>query len=204
MLRRGASKWARLLCVLAVAVLASASAEVPAFAAESPVALSLVPDTGSLPVAWLTWLQGAQGLVPFPSATVTVHNASCPTGSAEPSCVDWDGTTATLYYDQAAVIPEERRATLLHECGHIYDHLAMPEEARAKWLQVMQEQRPWRTTPNSPHEQFAEAYSMMARGFTFAKAQRYGEFGGYDFNPTRKQYRRIAILLQHQAALLRH
>ena len=49
----------------------------------------------------------------------------------------------------------------LHELGHRFDY-RMPGWVRDRFRALIGDARPWRATPNSPMEQFADAYSLCA------------------------------------------
>jgi hypothetical protein len=170
---------------LAAAIAAALVAAAPAHAVNLAT-----PDGQAIPF-YQRWVDAAK--VPTPDATVVIRPTGCPFGE-EPACT-WP--LGPIHFDHAGVAwssdhPAEVRGTLLHELGHQYDYL-MPERARARFARIMRDARPWRTSPNSPHEQFAEAYAHCGLGGKAAR--RYG-LGGYDYSPSVRQRRAACRLIR--------
>jgi hypothetical protein len=99
------------------------------------------------------WVDKA--LVPTPDAVISVVEEPCP--FAESSACTQEGTL-TIW-----IGPEAGRAVFLHELGHQFDYLEMDEAERDGFRRLARERREWRSPPNSPHENFAEAYALCAR-----------------------------------------
>jgi hypothetical protein len=57
---------------------------------------------------------------------------------------------------------------------------------------LMHDARPWRSPPNSPHEQFAEAVRLCAISVRWL--DRYGL--AYGYSPTRFQHRKVCRWLE--------
>jgi len=91
---------------------------------------------------------------------------------------------------------EARRHELLHELGHRFDY-RMPDWARNGFRKIMRERRAWRSAPNSPHERFADAYSICARS---PKRLPASYSSGFGYDPSNSQHRRVCRLIG-QAAL---
>lgn len=91
---------------------------------------------------------------------------------------------------------------MLHELGHVADYTALTDVERALIATSMGDTLPWRqNSDNSPHERFAEAYSVCARHWRQAATrsrwrsialdgENFARVGaGYQYNPTRRQFR---------------
>lgn len=112
------------------------------------------PESGTS-YPYQQWVDEAR--VPTPDTTVTVIEAHCPYSVNRPDCT-WDG--GPIYFVPGSSTP---RAVFLHELGHTFDYIAMTDEARADFLGLRHDPRPWFSPPNSPNEQFAEGFSICAR-----------------------------------------
>ena len=86
------------------------------------------------------------------------------------------------------------RHDLYHEMGHLYDYFVLTEATRQRFLSLRQDRRPWRSAPNSPHEQFAEAYAFCATGRAPLFAGRV--LGGYGYTPSLRAHKRICALIR--------
>lgn len=51
-----------------------------------------------------------------------------------------------------------------HETGHQFDYTRLDDGERKRFRRAIRDDRPWHSSPNSPHEQFAEAYMVCALG----------------------------------------
>lgn len=154
-------------------------------------AISIVRPDGSADARYQQWVDRAHAPMPH-LAAVTVDPAPCPDiGGA---CTGADH----LIFANAALAggPVNARGGFLHELGHLFDYTA-PRLNRARFLRIMRDRRPWRWAPNSPHEQFAEAYALCALGGKLAR--RYGT-GGYAFEPNRKQLKAVCRLIRSSRA----
>lgn len=96
--------------------------------------------------------------------------------------------------------------TLRHELSHMYDYHHLSDAARQRFAGIMGDSRSWNDTPdrdaNPPlSELFAEAMAMYGSGYSpYNKRKRRSgrtsnrpgyEGGGYDFMPTRQQWRQL-------------
>lgn len=89
----------------------------------------------------------------------------------------------------------EDRAVLWHELGHQFDYSVLSEAHRDKFRALIRDTRPWRSPPNSPHEQFAEAYRWCALNPAARRLPRLGAFK-FGYHPTGRLHRRICLLIQ--------
>lgn len=149
-------------------IAAAALAATAAMAAAPTPATTLGGNHPRLP-QMQAWVASAAKHVPLPAGRVEVS-------------LDARGGRAFVRIGEAKVNlnPDSDRATVLHELGHVYEH-RMPAWARDAFLEeVMAEERDfWAPGGNSPHEQFAEAYSIAARGYTSTTGPRYIGYGLY-------------------------
>jgi hypothetical protein len=126
-----------------------------------------------------------------PTAATRVRLRVGPTPCPEGACA-----FATRPYPTIWVRPDwTDRLTLYHELGHVFDYVTLGDDTRSAFRSIVHDRRAWRSAPNSPHEQFAEAYSLAARfGRRWRRARRYR--GGYGYSPTRRQYLRVIRLIR--------
>lgn len=85
-----------------------------------------------------------------------------------------------------------RRRDFRHELGHQFDYFVMTDEARERFLAIMRDDRAWRSTPESPHERFAEAWRLCAA--TRRLPQYYNAAYGLKLTP--RQFRRLCALIR--------
>lgn len=103
----------------------------------------------------------AAALEPIPNPTpAIVYGDATPCAGQGETCT---GPGQPIYTSGNTL---DRRARL-HEYGHHFDYLLGEDAAaagvRARFARITGNQaRPWRTSPNSPHEQFAETYRACA------------------------------------------
>jgi hypothetical protein len=137
----------RLVVVLAVLLLA------PAAGAHT---MLLRDDGTTMGGPWQQWVDRAR--VPTPDVTVRVSFTN-PAAGPDVAYI-WPGDT-TIYVPKPDLITPE---LLLHEIGHIYDVMYLRDSERAAIMQrVLHRPGAWREgPPDSPHEQFAEAYAVEA------------------------------------------
>jgi hypothetical protein len=166
---------ARLL-VAAVVLLAYA----PAAQAEA----TIVNPDGSQNVAYQRALDASR--MPSPDVVVTVHRETCPDASGVACAISRDVYLGTSF--------EPNR--FLHEMGHQFDYSAT-DTMREAFEEATHDSRPWRTAPNSPNEQFAEAYRICARwgGRTPFLAQT----AGYDFRVLASRQPVVCRIIQDEA-----
>src|SRR3954467_11552024 len=163
-----------LLTVLALVVL-SAPAE----------AVTLVSPTGDGRIArFQTWANAA--VVPTPAGVVDLVLDSCPVDVSD-GCI-MHGAPPTIFLGPTV----RDRPILLHELGHAFDAQRMTPADRVAFEAIFRDRRVWRSPPNSPHERFAEAYSLCARHPRIRRA--YTAAYGYRVTPHR--HRRVCALIQ--------
>jgi len=133
------------------------------------------------------WADSAR--VSTPRVVVRLHRSSCP-GRPEPACVI--GTDVWL--SPAAGSAGLARSLFLHELGHVFDG-RMPEWARTDFRRLIRDRRPWRSAPNSPHEQFAVAYELCAEGERVERGMQYG----YGYSPRPAAHRAACRLIRRVA-----
>ena len=122
------------------------------FCSSAQGATVISPESGtSRP--YQRWVNRAR--VPTPPIAVTVIGEPCPTGLGR-SCTSPDGP---IYIAPSELHP---RHAFYHELGHKFDYTVMTDDGRAAFEALQGDARPWRSSPNSPHEQFAEGYSICA------------------------------------------
>jgi hypothetical protein len=157
----------------------------------TPHAVTLVTPDGRAAQPYQRWADAANA--PTPDTQIVLEPSGCP-DREEPGCT-WPG--GPIHFDRDAILalsdhPVEVRGEFLHELGHQVDY-AMPQRTRERFLHVMGYTWPWRSSANSNHERFAEAYSRCAVG---GKAARRLPRGGYDYIPTKRQQRAVCRLLR--------
>ena len=91
---------------------------------------------------------------PMPDPPPPVIAAGCP-GDVLKSCT---GPGQPIY------LATTDRRDYWHEMGHQFDYTRLDDGERNRFRRAIREQRPWVSSPNSPHEQFAEAYTVCALG----------------------------------------
>src|SRR3954452_7394432 len=169
------------LGVLAIALLALALA----LGAPSAHALQLLSSSNDPEVArFQTWVDAAA--MPTPPLNLYVVLDSCPVAISD-GCIVHE-PQATVYLGSFV----RDRATVLHEVGHAFDATEMTDPDRAAFQAIFRDTRPWRAPPNSPHERFAEAYSLCARH----PAVRRTYAGAYGYRVTPAQQRRVCGLIR--------
>lgn len=137
------------------------------------------------------WVDGAK--VPTPDLTLAVVPEGCP-GREEPACT-WEGGPIYLARGWAD------RGTFLHELGHQFDYVVMSDAARDRFRQIIGDERPWRSSPNSPHEKFAEAFNYCARFGDDVSRKEHRQVvlrlgGGYLYRPYYRVHRQACALIR--------
>jgi hypothetical protein len=93
------------------------------------------------------------------------------------------------------------RRIYLHELGHHVDYAISEADPFRYRFRELIDYRPWRTSPNSPHEKFAEAYSLCARKdpakVTLWWLRR--DFG-YDYRPSVRTHRKVCRTIENAMA----
>src|SRR3954467_4806022 len=168
------------LGVLAGALLALALAAPSAYALQ----LLSTSDDGAQVARFQTWVDAAA--MPTPPVNLYVVLESCPVATSD-GCIVHE-PQATVYLGSFV----QDRATLLHEVGHAFDATEMTDADRAAFQAVFRDTRAWRSPPNSPHERFAEAYSLCARHPAIRRAYT----GAYGYRVTPAQQRRVCGLIR--------
>jgi hypothetical protein len=108
------------------------------------------------------------------------------------------------------------RSVYLHELGHHVDYL-IPESDpfRYRFRELIGDMRPWRGTqtvdgqiewqPNSPHEKFAEAYSLCSRRDPAKVTLRWLRWDyGYDYRPSVQTHRKVCRTIENATARYPH
>ena len=142
-------------------------------------------------------------MAPSPPTVVTVHRELCP-GTGGRACAMVD--SPDIYVAGDADWPwneaNTRKDALLHEVGHTLDRpwTGFSDAARDEFRALIGDDRPWRTSPDSPHEKFAEAWRLCALGV----ADRSGPdvFGGYDYRPSLEVHLQVCALIAREGAAL--
>ena len=170
------------LGVLAIAVLALALGS----ALTPPAhALQLLSTDHSAEVArFQTWVDASA--MPTPPVSLNVVLESCPVAISD-GCIVGE-PRATVYLGSFV----QDRPTLLHEVGHAFDATEMTDADRAAFQALFHDTRAWRSPPNSPHERFAEAYSLCARRPAIRRAYT----GAYAYRVTPRQQRRVCGIVR--------
>src|SRR4051794_23284998 len=164
------------LCVAALVALALAS---------SAQALTIVSPSGDPRIArFQAWADTSA--VPTPQGQVDLVLSSCPVAISD-GCI-YHGAPPTIFLGPTV----RERPTLLHELGHAFDTQRMTSADRAAFEGIFGDRRPWRTAPNSPHERFAEAYSLCARHTKLRKAY----YAAYGYTVTPKRHREVCSLIR--------
>lgn len=165
-----------------------------AFATPAHAGTTLIASDGSeRPEPYQSWVDASR--VPTPDARIALHLAPCPFNPAR-SCANPQGWIF-LYTEHAE---GTWKWAFLHELGHHFDYNHMTNGARLRFRRIIAERRAWRSSPNSPHEQFAEAWSQCARSdrWLFGYESRYAESPeyAYRYRPTLEQHRRVCALVR--------
>lgn len=131
------------------------------------------------------WIDQAQ--VRAPQGAIDLQMAPCPLAPAR-SCAIVG--THRIYLNPN----RQDRVSFLHEIGHVFDH-EMPEWKRGWFMGIMGiEGRGWRSPPNSPNEQFAEAWALCARH----KRIRDVFLGAYEYTVEPEQHRHVCRLIDKE------
>lgn len=130
--------------------------------------------------------------MPVPSG-VTIIPTRCPaslSASQESACTYSGGP---IYIADEA---PHYRQTLRHEYGHHVDYQldedpALAARVRGRFMALLDLKGAWRNPPNSPHEKFAEAWSLCDQRIPW-----WGVLGGYNYQATRRVHRKVCALLR--------
>lgn len=149
------------------------------------------PD-GRVAQPYQRWADAAK--VPTPNVAAAVYRGHCPGWYS--GCMLHDENWREpwrIYLPQR----ERTRLGLGHYLGTLYDETQMTDTARRAFLQLMHDSRDWVSPPNSPDEQFAEAYAFCARQNSYPFKHLPG--GGWDYSPTVRQHTGACALIRHTA-----
>jgi hypothetical protein len=167
--------------------------------AGSSQAVTIVMWNGQAPRPFQKWARAMR--VPTFHGTVTLHRTSECASCAQGSNIWLD----PHYYSR---YERDTREALYHELGHVFDYFQMTDADRAAFEETTGDHRPWRTSYDSPHEQFAEAYAFCAlppkwlswrrvetgkRGYALTVGYKDGanwSSADYGYRPSRSQFRR--------------
>jgi hypothetical protein len=155
----------------------------------SAQAVTLVSPTGDARIArFQTWADAAA--VPTPAGVVDLVLDSCPVAVSD-GCI-YHGAPPTIFLGPTV----RDRPILLHELGHAFDTQRLTPAYRSGFESIFRDTRAWRSAPNSPHERFAEAYSLCARHTRIARTYT----AAYGYRATPAQHRRACALIKRAAA----
>src|SRR4051794_20322764 len=151
-------------------------------------AVTLVSPTGDARISrYQTWANAAA--VPTPAGIVDLVHDSCPVDVSD-GCI-YHGATPTIFLGSEV----RDRPTLLHELGHAFDTQRLTPAYRTGFESIFGDTRAWRSPPNSPHERFAEAYSLCARHATIKRTYT----AAYGYRATPRQHQRACALIRRAA-----
>lgn len=124
------------------------------------------------------------------SVETTIVEQSCPTTDYETSC------TGPEFGSVVYIAGNANRWSVWHELGHQFDYRYMTNADRGTFLYLTRQQdRAWRSPPNSPNEQFAEAFMACVHSAQYRMRDT-----GYGYQPTPRQHRHICRWLNRVAA----
>jgi hypothetical protein len=97
---------------------------------------------------------------------------------------------------------DQGRRTYLHELGHHVDYLIpLSDPFRYRFRELINDPRPWRTSPDSPHEKFAEAYQLCARKNPAKVTLKWLRWDyGYSYAPSVRTHRKVCRTIQNAMA----
>lgn len=136
--------------------------------------------------------------MPIPTQTITVNHFQ---PDDDPPCVNRAvacATPGTMWFSSVDYYGDPE--TIWHETGHEFDDYVMDNQARAEFLLVHHDTRAWLSPPNSPNEQFAEAYALCSE-YGYANPPQPIHMD-YQYQATLEQQRRICSLIRRTA--IRH
>jgi hypothetical protein len=161
---------------------------------------TLVLPDGTPAAEEQAWLEASAAV--SPPTVVTVHRQRCP-GTDGRACALLESPDIYVAGDDWPWDElNTRRDALLHEVGHMLDRpwTGFSDAGRDAFRALIGDERPWRTEPDSPHEQFAEAWRLCAL--------RAGEpggppvSGGYRYAPAPAVHARVCELIASEGAAL--
>ncbi len=152
-----------------------------ALPASAQASTTVIPPEGAYP--YQHWVDKAK--VPTPDVRLRVIEAT--SGCSEGSACTREGSY-TIRLDPRWIT----RRTFLHEVAHNFDYYNMDGPGRLAFERINRDTRPWRSSPNSPHERFAEGYSLCARRTRI----RHRRTLGYLYSVSPREHRRVCELIQ--------
>ncbi len=124
------------------------------------------PPAGALP--YQQWVDESK--IPTPEVTLRLIEEPCPPELAGFALACTAKGSYTIWMDPQT----GTRARFLHELGHNFDYYELGRWASRQFRKIIGDDRKWRSKPGetglSPHEIFAEAYSLCARKRTISRA----------------------------------
>jgi hypothetical protein len=153
-------------------------AAVSAFAAPAAQADTTVVEPPEAHHPYQQWVDSA--LVPTPTVTLSVREADDPCGNSSAF-----GCTDQVSMIELKVMDIEDRQAFLHELGHVWDHLSMLPEQRARFVHLIRQPAlPWDLGHHDifdrlgANEWFADSYAFCARKPGFPRHTDYNVAGG--------------------------
>lgn len=163
--------------------------------APQAAAVTMIDPRGRIVQPYQQWASQARVPIVRRRVTLWVHHGACH------GYIDACSSPGAIELEPAWYDPADRdsridaRSTLLHELGHQVDYFEMTDPARARFRRLIRDPRPWRSTGgNSPHEKFAEAYSLCA--WLQPHVSLHDAMGGYGYATTRAAHRKICDLIR--------
>lgn len=139
-------------------------------------------DPGAVPQGAAKALEQAR--IAAPPMVPAIFRDGCPPPTPAVAC--------TWPHGPIYVTPGSGRRVLLHELGHQFDFQVLTDYQRDKFRWLVGSDNAWAEDPDSPAEQFAEAYSICA--MPFRGSLLWSSSYGYDPKPRRHQ--RICLLIR--------
>jgi hypothetical protein len=170
------------------AVVSAAALSLVSLTATAQAVTLVSPSNDPRVALFQSWANSA--VVPTPTGVVDIVLETCPVAISD-GCI-FHGAPPTIYLGPSV----RDRPILLHELGHAFDGQRLTPAWRAGFEAIVGDTRPWRSPPNSPHERFAEAYSLCARHAVIRRT--YAAAYGYRVTPA--QHRRVCALIKRAGA----
>jgi hypothetical protein len=136
-------------------------------------------------------LEGMAALLAKALAIAVITYAPCPHVADAWGCA----FRPNLVY-VSAVNASDQVQVRNHELGHVIDYELLTNSDRGMFEALMHDARPWRSPPNSPHEQFAEAVRLCAISVRWLDRRDLA----YGYLPTRFQHRKVCRWLESLGA----
>lgn len=135
----------------------------------------------------------------YAAGPITLTFTGCPTRPTR-ACTISDDLPVRIYIPPRQYQHQSLAGVYYHELGHAFDALLLTDPQRAALKRAMgAAPRPWRSPPNSPHEQFAEAFRLCA---TYGpRWTMRGDYTiKYGWQPTRRRYATTCRLIRRLAS----